>query len=348
MRNLEIRKLTSDESLHIPESLLNGATFTALDSWSQLVEKVYGYRIHRYEAVENDQIVGILSLTEVKHPVFRHYIATSPFGSYGGFSYSSSEARDALLNEAQALANTQSAEYINVRFEARQGETPPAGWAQSSNYSTYRVDLGRDIEQLLGSFSSDHRNHIRKSLKKGFSVNFGRLDLLDDAYESLARSMHELGSPYHHKRYLQNMAEVVGSDLEFAVVYDSSGILAGAGVFISQGKVVTNLHANILRKFRSDYAGEFFYWSVIERYAQKGFKVFDLGRSLVGSGNEVFKMKWKPRKIPLAYWYYLPKGGPIPELNQKSPKFQFAIRIWKRLPSFVVRTLGPRLIRGIV
>ena len=112
--------------------------------------------------------------------------------------------------------------------------------------------------------------------------------------------------------------------------------------------MATNLHANILRDFRSNYAGEFLYWSMLEHYCQKGLQVCDMGRSLNGSGNETYKTKWRPRKVPLAYWYYLPKGGPIPELNQKSAKFQFAIRVWKLLPAFVVRALGPHVIRGIV
>jgi hypothetical protein len=123
--------------------------------------------------------------------------------------------------------------------------------------------------------------------------------------------------------------------------------LAGAGVFILEGDVATNLHANILRRFRSDYAGEFLYWSLIERYCQKGFKVFDLGRSLIGSGNESFKMKWKPHRQLLAYWYALMPGHALPDLNQKSPKFQLAIWMWKRLPSFAVRLLGPFLIKGL-
>ena len=143
------------------------------------------------------------------------------------------------------------------------------------------------------------------------------------------------------------MAETLKEALEFAVIYDSGGQLAGAGVFIFHGEVVTNLHANILRCFRSEYAGEFLYWSLIERYCQKGFKVFDLGRSLIGSGNETFKMKWKPRRQLLAYWYALMPGHALPDLNQKSPKFQFAIQMWKRLPSFVVRLLGPFLIKGL-
>jgi hypothetical protein len=102
-----------------------------------------------------------------------------------------------------------------------------------------------------------------------------------------------------------------------------------------------------LRRFRSDYAGEFLYWMALERYCRKGFKVFDLGRSLIGSGNETFKMKWRPRKKHLAYWYALMPGGRLPELNQKNPKFQLAIQVWKRLPAFVVRPLGPLLIKGL-
>jgi hypothetical protein len=40
-------------------------------------------------------------------------------------------------------------------------------------------------------------------------------------------------------------------------------------------------------------------------------------------------------------------GHQLPELNQKNPKFQFAIQVWKRLPAFAVRLLGPSLIKGL-
>jgi hypothetical protein len=199
----------------------------------------------------------------------------------------------------------------------------------------------------MPTFSSDHRNHIRKSQKKGFILKFGHLDLIDDAYEALARSMHELGSPYHAKTYLHQLAESMGEMLEFAVLFAPDGKLAGAGVFIVHGKTVTNLHANILRNYRSEYAGEFLYWNVIERYCQKGFQVFDIGRSLIGSGNETFKMKWRPRKEILAYWYALKPGAEIPALNQKNPKFAIAINTWKHLPAFIIRPIGPFLISGL-
>jgi len=342
----QVRILQEKESIVLPESLSNSAGFTGLDSWTSFVHKVYDFPAYRIVAQSNNEIDGWLALVYVKHPIFGNYLTTSPFGSYGGFAYSSIPSRDTLLEKAQALAVELGVEYVNLRFEAVQ-ESSPNGWIQHPVYATYRVDLSSDLEQLMSKYSSDHRNHIRKSLRKGFSIKFGHLDLLDHVYEGLTRSMHELGSPYHNKGYLRAMAESLGDMLEFAVMYSASGEFCGAGVFIFQDDVVTNLHANILQRFRSDYAGEFLYWSVIERYGRRGFKVFDLGRSLIGSGNETFKMKWRPRKQLLAYWYALMPGHTLPELNQKNPKFQIAIWLWKHLPSFVVRPLGPFLIKGL-
>lgn len=347
MKNPEIRKLTTEETLRMPESLSSAATFTALDSWTRLVREIYGYETHRFEAVHDNEVTGILALTHVRHPIFGNYLATSPFGSFGGFVFSSVEARDVLLKNAQNLAIELKVEYAVIRF-IEEGNTPPVSWIQNLIYSTYLIDLPSNPEDLMKEFGHQHRKHTRQSLRKEFKVQFGHLELLDETYEALARSMHELGSPYHSKKYLQRMASLLGENLEFVVIKDVKGSLVGSAVLAYHGTTATNLHANILHKYRSDYAGECLYWNILEHYCQEGLKTCDMGRSLNGSGNETFKFKWKPRKVPLAYWYYLPKGGRIPELNQKSPKFQFAIWAWKRLPAFVVQALGPHLIRGIV
>ncbi len=346
MSELRIRTLSPGEPANWPESLTQLATFTALDAWTNISRRIYNSPVHRFEAENEDGVHGLLSLVQVSHPVFGKYMATAPFGSYGGFAAGSPDAHLRLLEQAQTLVVETGISYVNIRFD-RPDLPLPDGWVNQPLYCTYLVTLSEDPENLLPAYSSDHRNHIRKSLKKGHTLHFGHLDLLEDAYLGLARSMHELGSPYHSKAYLRFMAESLQSNLEFAVQYDAKGKIAGAGVFIKHGDVVTNLHANILRHARGGYAGEFLYWGAIERYGRMGLKIFDLGRSLIGSGNEVFKMKWTPERKPLAYWYWLAPGAKLPALNQKNPKFSAAIAIWKRLPGFVVRLLGPHLIRGL-
>ena len=338
-------KIQRVDSLDFP-ALERKLSFSGLDSWMNFVSDIYHYKIYRYAVSEDSHPLAALALVEIKHPIFGHYLTTAPFGSYGGFAFETAAARGLLLDEARRLAEDIKAEYISIRFDEG-ASSPPDHWSQDPAYFTYRIDLPSNSDELLKTFSSDHRNHIRKSIRKGFEIRFGHLELLDDIYEALAQSMHELGSPYHSKTYLRKMAEHLGGTLEFAVLYTAEGKIAGGGVFIYQGGTVFNLHANILWHTRSAYAGEFLYWSVIERAIQKGLKTFDLGRSLIGSGNEVFKMKWSPRKQKLAYWYWLAPGHELPSLNQKNPKFQLAIAIWKRLPAFIVRPLGPHLVRGL-
>ena len=101
MPEIRVRMLAPDEAASWPEALEVSATFTALDPWSNLVQKIYGYEIHRLEAVQNDEVVGILVLTHVRHPIFGNYLTTSPFGSYGGFAYVSLEVSRCVITERQ-------------------------------------------------------------------------------------------------------------------------------------------------------------------------------------------------------------------------------------------------------
>src|SRR5215203_2684079 len=102
MPEIRIRNLERGQVPAWPEALISSATFTALDSWSRVVRDVYGYESHCFEAVCEAEVVGLLVLTHVKHPIFGTYLTTAPFGSYGGFAYSNMDARNALLDKAQA------------------------------------------------------------------------------------------------------------------------------------------------------------------------------------------------------------------------------------------------------
>lgn len=337
--------LPAESPVMLPNDVTDMVCFTGGDPWMTFISRHYSYPATRITTGGAD-ISGTLALMQVKHPLFGNYLVSAPFGSYGGFAFRTKEERDALLGHAKELADARNVEYALVRF-SDVAEPPPAGWVQHPAYCTFILNIPDNLDTLMSSFSSNHRNHIRKSLKQGFSIRYGHLDLLDDAYEGISRGMHELGSPFHNKQYFKSMAESLKDTLSFVAMYDNRGKIAGGGVFITQGSTVTNLHGNILRSCRANHGGEFLYWSVIERYHSLGIRTFDMGRSLIGSGNEVFKMKWKPRRQQLAYWYYLRARDSVPELNQKNPKFQAAIWAWKHSPYPLVQIMGPHLIRGI-
>lgn len=341
-----VRRLAPGEPAVLSPDLARQAGFCGGDAWMDFVHQVYAYPVYRLVVEEDGFPGGLLALAHIRHPLFGNYLTTAPFASYGGLCATSSLGRDALFAQARRLAQELNVDYTLIRHLDGSAQ-PPDGWLQFPGYATYLMELPTNADDLMGIFSSDHRNHIRKSLRKGFSIRFGRLELLEDCYRVISASMHELGSPYHSRRYLQTLVQTLGEGVELAVLYDAHNRLAGGGVFIYQGTLASNLHANILRRYRPDYAGEFLYWSAIRRCCELGMRTFDLGRSLTGSGNEIFKLKWRPARQALAYWHILRPGQPLPNLNQKNPKFHLAIEAWKRLPRPLVRLLGPMLIRGL-
>ena len=78
-----------------------------------------------------------------------------------------------------------------------------------------------------------------------------------------------------------------------------------------------------------------------------GCRRFDFGRSTPGEGTYNFKKQWGARPTLLHWQYLLPEGRSMPELNTKNPKFDLAIKLWRKLPLPVTRLLGPQIVKSI-
>jgi FemAB-related protein (PEP-CTERM system-associated) len=92
---------------------------------------------------------------------------------------------------------------------------------------------------------------------------------------------------------------------------------------------------------------DFMYWEVMRRAAARGYRVFDFGRSKVGTGAMAFKHNWGFEPAPLHYRYSLAPGATIPEHNPLNPKYRLFIAAWKRLPVPVANLIGPPIVRGL-
>jgi hypothetical protein len=89
------------------------------------------------------------------------------------------------------------------------------------------------------------------------------------------------------------------------------------------------------------------YWSVLKFACEKGYIVFDFGRSTVGEGTYKFKEQWGAKPVQLFWHYWLKNGGSLPELNPKNPKCRLAIKVWQRLPVALTRFLGPMIVKNL-
>jgi hypothetical protein len=88
------------------------------------------------------------------------------------------------------------------------------------------------------------------------------------------------------------------------------------------------------------------YWKLLERAAERGQKEFDFGRSTVDSPTFRFKKQWGAVPAPAEWQCYL-RHGSATEMRPQNPRYGKLIRIRQRLPLWLTRLMGPRIIRGI-
>jgi serine/alanine adding enzyme len=98
---------------------------------------------------------------------------------------------------------------------------------------------------------------------------------------------------------------------------------------------------------RSLQANYVLYWEMIRYACTRGCRSFHLGRSTAESGSEDFKRKWNAESQQLYWYFHMPGGGPMPAVNVDNPKYKLAIAAWRRMPAWMVRTLGPRIAPSI-
>ncbi|HEY8165155.1 MAG TPA: FemAB family XrtA/PEP-CTERM system-associated protein [Gemmatimonadaceae bacterium] len=339
MRIIQIR---DDDAKRWDEYVrVHTGTVTDLYAWREIVREAYGLQSFFLAAMDEDHTVGTLGLFEIKHPIFGHYLTTAVFGNDGGLHFDDTAARDALLAEARDLADRVNAEYLLIRTRDLELD----GFRVDRNYRTAVIDLDGGGDAVWNRLPAKTRNQVRRGLKEGFTVETGH-DQLKAFYRVFHQHMRDLGSPAHGRKYYEAIVEHLGDCADFLVVRDGATVVAGALLFWVNGTAM-NYHTVALREYNRRCPNYLLYWRMIEVSCKRGCTRFDMGRSRFDSSNLQFKENWNPQEVPLSYNYYLRKLKDIPSLDPRNPKYRLQIALWKKMPLFVTRALGPRLISGL-
>ena len=163
------------------------------------------------------------------------------------------------------------------------------------------VDLDPDPEILWKGFKTEHRQHIRRGYKNGFTAKLGDVELLDDFYKVCPRPGVTWGRPSTRRatwipsrRHFPACSAVCRLRRRKAC----RGLVSGL-----RGGTAEGLWLGSLAKHRHDYAGYVLYWELLKDAAVHGCKQFHLGRSTVQSGGRAFQaeMERSPNAAVLAY-----------------------------------------------
>ena len=323
------------------------ATFFHRAPWRRVIEAAFGHRAHYLLAERDGTVVGVLPLVHLRSLLFGRSLVSLPFCVYGGPLAADAETFAALCRAAAALLGPARAGVLELRLR----EAPPEGWldpaafvARPDLYVTFRKPISGDDEQNLKAIPRKQRAVVRKGIERGLVSAVGTE--VDGLWRIYAESVRNLGTPVFARRWFRLLAEAFADSMDVLTVRDGGQDVAAVMNFYWRDEVLP-YYGGGTASARNCHANDFMYWDVMRRAAARGCRLFDYGRSKLGTGSFSFKKNWGFTPAPLDYRFALAPGTTIPDHNPLNPKYRLFIAGWKKLPLPIANLLGPHIVRGV-
>ena len=317
------------------------ATFFHRAGWQRIIESVFSHPTFFLYAQRAGRVVGVLPLAQVRSRLFGNSLSSLPFAVYGGVLADDAEAAAALEREAERIAGELGVEHL----EFRNLQAHHADWPTQDLYVTFRREIFADEEANLLAIPRKQRAMVRKGIKNELKSEIdANVDRFFDLY---ADNVHRHGTPAFPKKYFAALLQEFGADAEVLTVTGPDGKPLSSVLSFYFRDEVLPYYAGDHVDARELAANDFKYWELMRRACARGLKVFDYGRSKLGTGSFAFKKNWGFEPQPLYYEYRLFKRDAIPQNNPNNPKYKLMIAAWQRMPIALANWLGPHIVRNL-
>ncbi|WP_297359024.1 FemAB family XrtA/PEP-CTERM system-associated protein [Thauera sp.] len=320
------------------------ATFFHLSAWRDIMEEVFDHRTFYLYAERAGEIVGILPLAEVRSRLFGHSLTSLPFCVYGGIAAADDaglETEHALEAKADTLAQALGVQHLEYRNLQLRHED----WPRQELYVTFRKAILAEPEANMLAIPRKQRAMVRKGIKNGLVSEIDHD--LERFFALYADNVLRHGTPALPKKFFERLKHSFGEACEVLTVTSPEGKPLSSVLSFYFRDEVLPYYAGDDFSARDLAANDFKYWELMRRACERGCKIFDYGRSKVGTGPYAFKKNWGFEPQPLSYEFRLYKRDTIPQNNPMNPRYRAFIALWKRLPIGVANRLGPHIVRNL-
>jgi len=316
------------------------ATFFHRAAWRSVLATTFGHAPYFLYVEEDGEVLAVLPLARQKSLVFGDALVSSPFCVYGGVAAATEPARALLEQAAVELGERLGVDHVEFRNLVPRRDD----WVRHSGSCTFRGPIVAHPEQNLLAIPRKQRAEVRKGIERKLVAGPG--DSADACWELYAASVHRHGTPVYARRYFHDLKAAFGDDCEFWFVQRDGRPVASLLSFYFRDEVLP-YYAGSGADGRDGEVHPYMYWSLMNHAAARGARLFDFGRSRVDSGGYAFKRNFGFEPQPLAYEYRLVRAKHAPDADPKSPRYTAMVNTWRRLPRWLVNTLGPWAARQI-
>ncbi len=316
--------------------------FYHLFSWKKAFEDVFGFKTFYLEAKRNEKICGVLPLVLVE-TFFEKKLVSIPIGVYAGVLSDDDIVKEKLVNKAIDLTKELGCSYLELRYT----EKAHNNLLYKDLYATFIKELPQKPEECLSRMPRKARAAARHAVDNGLSYSVG-LEYLDECYRIYAINQKSLGSPVVSKKWFEKLAIVFKDNTTILVVRNRKRRIIASVLTFFYKDTVLPFYGGCMPEALKLNTNNYMYLKLQEYSIEKGYRIFDFGRSRTNSGSYSFKVNQGFKPTSLYYGYYLNIAKRIPDISPSNKSFELARRFWKRLPLTLANWLGPRVFKYII
>ena len=310
-------------------------------SWLDAICVSYGHQEHSLLLVSSGnkrkKMEGILPLFQIKSYLFGNYLVSIPFAEQGGPIGDDQEASLHLAEQAVQISRDQNLDYLELR-----NKEPLPDFRSKDLYFGFQREILPELEDNLKAIPRKSRRMVRQGIKNQLQVCTGN-HLLPQFYSLLARNFRSLGTPIFPYIWFESLLRAFGDQALVLLIQDREGAyIAGVLSFFYRDRVLP-YYAGSLLQYRNLAPNDFMYWKLMEYAWERGYKVFDFGRSKKNTGSYSFKTHWGFEPTPLSYQYFLHKKKELPDITPANSKYRLPMKIWRKIPLSLTMLVGPKI-----
>jgi FemAB-related protein (PEP-CTERM system-associated) len=313
-------------------------------AWGRAVADALGHEPQYLYTEDARGITGVLPLSLRRSRVFGTNLVSVPAANVGGPIADDAETLRKLVVGAKELARELDVDYVELRDVTPESPIAGALLLDPGRYVTVAIDLSAGEPAVWSGLGRGIRRRVRRAQDAGLTIDLH--GDLESFYAVYAATVKRLGSPPFSKRFFAELAAGFGKELQIGVVRQGHAV-AAVDLLISFNDVVYSVFAGSRADLWDLYPNQLLLWAELQDACARGFRSFDLGRSLTASGSLEFKLSWGGRVVPLTYGYHLQRARVLPVRTPDMPLYRALGKIWSHLPDTVVEAVGPHFVKHL-
>jgi serine/alanine adding enzyme len=305
--------------------------------WSQVLKRHYKFDFFPVAVYDGSNICGIFPLYHMKTRFSRNSLISVPYAVAGGMVSDDSSVRKLLLDKAIELSK----KYHSCTIVLKQYKYKIEGdLAVDDNYYNKELDLSKNIEQVWAGLAEKNKQRIGQTDKRDFVLDYPSGDITT-FYNLLLKSHHRKGVPCVSKRWIQDLLAFK----LYSIALLKVGNKAVAGTLVKEFKATVSFPFTCVEGDNNETWPYRLYWELIKHFSLQGKEIFHSGRIPKDDSTDQYRLGWGGTKYNYFYQYY-PHGTMTTEFSRKKGRKRELIeRLWKMMPQYLARLIGPYVVK---